>query len=1519
MVEGDKLEFLNVKFLSKTFVLELIESVLVNDDGVFTRHPEQSQILRERLMPLIVRLLSERHNFTLTVRVARVLLLLLKNYMSILTAECEVVLGLLIHLLDTEVSVPWKRVLCMEIFRALYNEPNIVRLIYTLFDKQEGRKNILRDHMACLVRLASEKPSLLGVGNQSTLPIGPNNSKDTLDEQVALEAAGVAGVIGTPQSNAGACGISSHWSLVRVQYIDILDKVDAPSPPDTYIYTLVLSCIGAFSESIARFVLPLTVAESKNRKRQRASLSSIKESDHLDQGGLQRKDSTKSSKKSSTPLNPLNFESHPQIDEIRACAGIIETCWPAILATCSTYLYAALDNEFYHNLVRSFQKLTHVAGLLRLSTPRDAFLTTIGKAAVPTESVSLNSPGASASQELETWSSLNPDSSVPKASGVSDLPSPSADGTTISTRNLLCLRALLNLGIALGPTLDQPSWSIIIETLQHADLVISVSTVTTPKSTSVSQNKSGSQTAGVEIAKANLGSEVIAVDSAASKMFESTSDYPSAQFKSILTALLGLYGHIEEAASPSQGRRPKSPRSPQASRSLGRLHQNKSSISLVLGRSRVQEDELKFVLDKVNELARANTERFASPQDEAGIWHILVENLVSVTRNSNISQNLRLKAGESLDSVVLQSIKLSMNAPIAARNEVQSRGLSALKLQISTLYDSERLSTASSRATDIEVHELALEALKSILEGCGESLIAGWDSVFTLISSVFDESVPTEYAEKETVTPNQPASRNPNTVVVKSPKLVRTAHNSLQFVVSDFLGLLPSTCLLELVETFSKFASQKEDFNISLTSATSFWNLSDFLRSQIDHFSFEGHVDDTTEEHTIVSQAKDPDPLRSRNSLWLLLLLRVVDLSTDSRSEIRNSAIHTALRIIDAYGQQMPPNAWHLCLNRVLFVMAELVQFKLLSVLRSTRLTDADESKLWIETLMVMTKGLSNLIANYFDSIIEYTNFEVSWKRLLEFYNVTIRVRSLELSESTFASFSEILTRIQDSGTLDQKYFWLAWGLWEDGHPLVAGDMHDKDISNQGALLAYIRTFEEIYRLHKSEMTEDHIVKILDNMRIAVWESVPSPYSPDVDRQSELQRLVIECLKTLCIDRDSSQPAILSCLSEFSDSALTKQTPAHNKGPTFVAFSKAAMQLSSWYISSRGIRSDILSDNTLNVFLEHIGNPLTQKYSWRGKDRDPVLWQVATTASLDVLGIAIPHVETQYSHADTNALYRFWKSVVIISRGIISASGYKGLNLNEATIYSDETFDITAFNRLKSLVIPSFGSPHVPEKARRDFACALFNSSLMYSAQRLDFSHDTIEDEPLRNLYKIRLGRTYDPPPTPRSKIAYVLLDTLFDLASSRVQSSSEHLPPSSTDPYVLLAKSISPYLILRCAIPLKSYIADQPLRGLMPQPKPARGELLYILRRLDDLRSEPAAIPSAGPTVSLSPGEKSQDNDNENDSGTTYMYNKHLGWMYPFVVKAIKVAGKETEDNRVLEALGKILQSISRAEPGEE
>lgn len=48
-------------------------------------------------------------------------------------------------------------------------------------------------------------------------------------------------------------------------------------------------------------------------------------------------------------------------------------------------------------------------------------------------------------------------------------------------------------------------------------------------------------------------------------------------------------------------------------------------------------------------------------------------------------------------------------------------------------------------------------------------------------------------------------------------------------------------------------------------------------------------------------------------------------------------------------------------------------------------------------------------------------------------------------------------------------------------------------------------------------------------------------------------------------------------------------------------------------------------------------------------------------------------------------------------------------------------------------------------------------------------------------------------------------------------------------------------------------------------------------------------------------------------DASTARHHRKHLEWMFPLIVKAVQVAGKERDDGQILRALGKVLQALGQ------
>lgn len=842
MTENQRPEYLGFTGLPQTFGLELIESVLTNHAAIFSTHPEQAHVLRARVMPFLISALSSKINFATSVRLVRILYTLLRRHLNILHSEGGEALEIMTHLLDQDTAL-WRRALCMEVFRGIFGEPGLLRRIYLLYDDTEGQKNTLKDLTAAFVRISTEKPAVIGLAHQSTIPVAnPYGGLGSSTDQAMLEASGVTGIISGSVSDGSNTGISAGFSTMRVPCIDQLDKTDPPSIPESYVYALTLSCITSLSEGLAKFILPLTVpGEGRSRRRPKTSdaerslpatiaeeegepsktnLDRVATSNSLDRSG--------SFKRNPVPVNPLALKDHPLHQEVQICAKMVDECWPAILATCSTFLYAALDSEYYHGLVRAFQKFAHVAGLLQLATPRDAFLTTLGKAAVPPNVFTACLGAGSSKPMVSTPATETPTNSIlGNARGllsVENLVTPvgaagerqrqaSIDATavpqTLNTRNLLCLRALLNLGIALGPTLGS-SWRIVLETMQQADFILFSTGEIAGRTPIATKGQDARAEHEANSLLANFTTEVKQVKTAGTRLLESTVDFPNEPFLEVVNAICNLLERQPDDAS-EQSSRPNSPPSQTLSPGLRTptgQHRRMLSISTQSAVSPNIEDQ--FALAKLGDVANINIDRLLSYNPEVSGWTRFTSELVNMLCSAPASPQVRRRAADILVDLVLNAAKVAVNLSDELRGKVQQRLLEALRDSLLPLQKEERVSSITNYATDVDIHKVILEGLKSLLDDSGETLINGWDVAFEIIGSIF---IRKRFADDT----NKGVDSQSTVVLTRSGKLIRSSFSSLQLISSDFLSSLPNSCFLILVDTLYKFCSQDDDLNIALT------------------------------------------------------------------------------------------------------------------------------------------------------------------------------------------------------------------------------------------------------------------------------------------------------------------------------------------------------------------------------------------------------------------------------------------------------------------------------------------------------------------------------------------------------------------------------------------------------------------------------------------------------------------------------------------------------------------------------
>jgi hypothetical protein len=212
--------------------------------------------------------------------------------------------------------------------------------------------------------------------------------------------------------------------------------------PDGYIYLLGLQCLVSIAEGFASNALPAFAALSpKAAYNERMRLPPALKLDEL------------------SSENPI-------VQQLKSDRQMIEESWPALLAALSFLMGTNLSDELFADVLAALQALTNVSGVLGLQTPRDAFLTSLSKLAIPARVVT----------KLDSW--VEP--STPRGGagiGVVDGLAALAGANTpsqppaLSDRNIACLKVLIYSASFLGGSLAS-SWFNILETLQNADYVL---------------------------------------------------------------------------------------------------------------------------------------------------------------------------------------------------------------------------------------------------------------------------------------------------------------------------------------------------------------------------------------------------------------------------------------------------------------------------------------------------------------------------------------------------------------------------------------------------------------------------------------------------------------------------------------------------------------------------------------------------------------------------------------------------------------------------------------------------------------------------------------------------------------------------------------------------------------------------------------------------------------------------------------------------------------------------------------
>jgi hypothetical protein len=397
--------------INKPFGLELLKSILVRYTEIFKKLPEMCFILKERVCPLLIKLfspstklkinssiqsnlsISQSMNqsnqsgdqksvqyFSIVSRLIRIVFVLIQLYFELLITESEIFLSLLTKFLDVDRPL-WQKALAIEIFHKISVETNLIRMLIINYDmKQHPEKifSLITSGIALFIQSLFLNAATNGSNSNSNQTLTNNNSissstssiqsstQSTISNNSGSNNNNSSSNSSNSQSNSNAFAfqISSAQpsfiykdvtiqllfpyvsGQVKATYLDSWDKLDVPYIQDGYLLSIGFATLQELTKSVQ-----ILVEQNLNQQ--------------------QKLDNRRIITDTTTTA------------EINESIQIMNSCSNSFLFVYNILLESSLDETITDQIIKSIKIFIYLSSLLNMNAQRDAFITSLCKAALP--------------------------------------------------------------------------------------------------------------------------------------------------------------------------------------------------------------------------------------------------------------------------------------------------------------------------------------------------------------------------------------------------------------------------------------------------------------------------------------------------------------------------------------------------------------------------------------------------------------------------------------------------------------------------------------------------------------------------------------------------------------------------------------------------------------------------------------------------------------------------------------------------------------------------------------------------------------------------------------------------------------------------------------------------------------------------------------------------------------------------------------------------------------------------------
>ncbi|KAI1883388.1 hypothetical protein AGOR_G00230920 [Albula goreensis] len=1450
--------------MTRTFGLELLESVLNDFPGVFLQHQEFSFLLKERVCPLVIKLFSpnikfrqgmaapspapvEKPYFPICMRLLRVVTVLIKHFYSLLVTECEIFLSLLVKFLDGE-KPQWLRAVAVESIHRLCVQPHLLRSFCQSYDMKQHSTKVFRDIVNALGSFIQSLFIIPSQGNPApaTAPSGGSVSGGQAGVQGGPSAVGVGGGL-TTQAAFEYRGTWIPLMTVSVQgsakatYLEMLDKVEPPSIPEGYAMSVAFSALLDLVRGITAMI------ERELAKEEESAAASVR---------------------NGTPQGPEGELQGPGCEQDPVAQLVweemVSACWCGLLAALSLLLDASTDETATENILKAELTMASLCGRLGLVTPRDAFITAICKASLPPHYALTILSSSAANLSNKTYSIqgqsvqiISPSSeSHQQVVAVGQPLTSQPQGTVVLTsKNIQCMRTLLNLAHCHGAVLGT-SWQLVLATLQHLVWILGL------KPGAGGALKPGRAVEGPStVLTTAVMSDLPVISSVLSRLFESSQYLDDVSLHHLINALCSLSMEAMEMA-----------------------YGNNKEPSL-FAVAKLLETGL-VNMDRIEILWRPLTGHLLEKVSSATFLCKLtslktVLNSTPACRKESTDQgevcqhpNSRLRewGAEAVTSLIKAGLTYKHDPPLSQNQRLQLLLLNPLKELSNVLH--------------ADIRQKQLESVLQILQSQGDSLGPGWPLVLGVIGAIRND---------------------------QGESLIRTAFQCLQLVVTDFLPTMPCTCLQIVVDVAGSFGLQNQELNISLTSIGLLWNISDYFYQRGEQIEQELN----REEAVLEKQAREKGVALNRpfhpappfDCLWLCLYAKLGELCVDPRPAVRKSAGQTLFSTISAHGTLLQPATWHTVVWKVLFHLLDCVR-------KSSTTADKEKiesgggnilihhsrdtaEKQWAETWVLTLAGVARIFNTRRYLLQSLGDFFKAWEVLLDHIQSAALSKNNEVSLAALKSFQEILqitTPARDaekspdaltamgvpaltdpipasgpgrplpltlprSDSLaerlgryegaepqqqgdeleDSALWWSAWNTWyrtgtECTRPPASGDK-PAFVPSQPFLTALVQIFPALYQHVKAGFSMDDLRKLGVILQGAVSVPISSDASPFILPSyteavlTGLQEAVLTALdvlqKAICGGPEHMQamfPAILDQLLlfvEFSCKppqfgkletkhiANAKYNQAEWVALNYVPFAERSLDVVVDLYQKTACHKAVVSEKVLQNIIKTLRVPLGLKYACPSEST----WKLAVSSLLKVLSIGLPVAR---QHASSGKFDTMWPELANAFEDFLFTKSTPPDNLSIQEFQKNESIDVEVVQLISTEILPF--ANFIPKEFVGQIM-AMLNKGSIHS-QSSSFTEAELE---------VRM----------REDFSKVCFETLLQFSFSN---------KASTPQEGYISRMALSVLLKRSQDVLRRYVEDERLSGRCPLPSGQRmklqchqirqqvAEIIFVLKAVSTL-----------------------------------------------------------------------------------